>query len=448
MATKKRIYADIQKVEEQEDGTLKVWGFASSGAVDSDGETITPEAMKAALPDYMKFGAVREMHQSIAAGTAFEASVDDTTGKTSFGAHVVDPIAVKKVQTGVYKGFSIGGKVTSRDPLCKTTIKGINLIEVSLVDRPANPEAVFTMYKAASTPEDDVAELAEMLDAGEVTPAQLLELIQKSKQADTPVEATGSTSVPPKGGLPADPVKTEEGAVKKGMYSVADFGMLLNSLGYMVEDAMWETEYEGDASPIPATMFKWLQDGVEIFRGMAAEETAEMLARLRGLPVVTSKAEVVAKAGAKFSKATKVALAKIHGACKEAAAHLDGLGYGEDDADDAADKTAASAGDTIGIVSNEPSEDVAKAVSVAIAPLNEDLAKVRKENEDLRAEVTKLKAEPAPGKALLKAMNKAQDVTTLTPELDESTAPKEGTAERAEYEMKKVFATGGRVLGR
>lgn len=149
----KRLYAEIAKTEQQEDGTIKVWGYASSGCVDSDGETITSDAMKAALPDYMKFGAIREMHSSTnAAGTAIEAEVQDD-GRTWFGAHVVDPIAVKKVGAGVYKGFSIGGKVVKRDDLNKKIINSINLIEVSLVDRPANPEAVFTMYKVRA---DDV----------------------------------------------------------------------------------------------------------------------------------------------------------------------------------------------------------------------------------------------------------------------------------------------------
>lgn len=144
----KRLYAEIAKTEAQEDGTIKVYGYASSGAEDSDGETITSDAMKAALPDYMKFGAVREMHDATkAAGTAIEAEVQED-GRTWFGAHVVDPIAVKKVGAGVYKGFSIGGKITGRDDLNKKLIKGIKLVEVSLVDRPANPEAVFTMYKA------------------------------------------------------------------------------------------------------------------------------------------------------------------------------------------------------------------------------------------------------------------------------------------------------------
>lgn len=142
-----KLYAEIAKMEAQDDGTVKVWGYASSEAVDSDGEVIAAEAMKAAIPDYMKFGAVREMHGSNAAGTAIEINVEDD-GRTFFGAHIVDPVAVTKVKTGVYKGFSIGGSVTARDELNKSQITGLKLTEISLVDRPANPDAVFTCFKA------------------------------------------------------------------------------------------------------------------------------------------------------------------------------------------------------------------------------------------------------------------------------------------------------------
>jgi hypothetical protein len=447
---KKRIYANIEKVEAQDDGTLKVWGFASSGAEDSDGETITPEAMKAALPDYMKFGAVREMHQSMAAGTAIEASVDDTTGKTMFGAHVVDPVAVLKVQTQVYKGFSIGGKVTERDPMNKKIIKGLNLVEVSLVDRPANPDAVFTMYKAASTPEDDVVELAELLDAGTVTPAQVLELIKASKPAEQPVPS----EAPPQGGVPStEPVPAE---IVKGMYSVADFASVLNSISYIASESGWESQYEGDNSPMPAALFKWLQDGIELFKGMVAEETAEMVSNLRAaanLPeVITlgdSVADKVSKAGARFSKATKEALSKIHGACKEASAHLDGLNYNDDEdagkTDDALNVTKAAA-DTIGIAPN--TDDVQKAIATAIAPLNEALEKARKESDDLRATVAELSKRAAPGKALLKAvaLTKGQDALPDPTATPVAALPPEGTPQRAEAEMKKVFAQGGRRL--
>ena len=152
-----KLYAEIAKMEAQDDGTVKVWGYASSEAVDSDGEVIAAEAMKAAIPDYMKFGAVREMHGSNAAGTAIEINVEDD-GRTFFGAHIVDPVAVTKVKTGVYKGFSIGGTVTARDELNKSQITGLKLTEISLVDRPANPDAVFTCFKADKPKDEEEAD--------------------------------------------------------------------------------------------------------------------------------------------------------------------------------------------------------------------------------------------------------------------------------------------------
>lgn len=155
-----KLYAEIAKMEAQDDGTVKVWGYASSEAVDSDGEIIAAEAMKAAIPDYMKFGAVREMHGSNAAGTAIEINVEDD-GRTFFGAHIVDPVAVTKVKTGVYKGFSIGGSVTARDELNKSQITGLKLTEISLVDRPANPDAVFTCYKADKPKDEEEADKEE-----------------------------------------------------------------------------------------------------------------------------------------------------------------------------------------------------------------------------------------------------------------------------------------------
>ena len=186
-----KLYAEIAKMEAQDDGTVKVWGYASSEAVDSDGEVIAAEAMKAAIPDYMKFGAVREMHGSNAAGTAIEINVEDD-GRTFFGAHIVDPVAVTKVKTGVYKGFSIGGSVTARDELNKSQITGLKLTEISLVDRPANPDAVFTCYKADKPKdEEETADKDdEPADKADETPADDTEKADGKKD-----EAEKSASV-------------------------------------------------------------------------------------------------------------------------------------------------------------------------------------------------------------------------------------------------------------
>ncbi len=143
-----RLYGAIQKVEPQDDGTVRVHGIASSEVVDDQGEIVRADAMRAALPDYLRFPALREMHQLSAAGTTLEAEVGDD-GTTRIVAHVVDPVAVAKVRNQVYRGFSIGGRVTQREAGNPKAITGLVLNEISLVDRPANPEAIFDCWKAS-----------------------------------------------------------------------------------------------------------------------------------------------------------------------------------------------------------------------------------------------------------------------------------------------------------
>lgn len=397
----KKIFAslDLAKTEEQDDGTIKVWGYASADTEDSDGEIITADAMKAALPGYMKWGAVREMHQAKAAGTAIEAEVQDD-GKTWFGAHIVDTEAVKKVKTGVYKGFSIGGKVTERDELNKTVIKGLNLIEVSLVDRPANPEAVLTMYKAETLDDEQPAgeeispvdQLADLLNKGEITPERLLEL---AKSDGTP----GDDKQEPDTDGAGD-------TIEKGMWSVQDFASVISTLGWIIQDAQYEADYEGDNSPIPAQLRAWFAQGVQIFKDMAAEETAELLAQLKAqagevdVLELAARGSDLAKAGKKFSKSTKGALAAIHKAAQEACDHLNKLGYADAEEDDEDKIEEADKGGDLAKVSGEL--DLTKA----------ELSKLAAERDTLQKRVTELEAQPAPGKALLKAIAKAGDVVS------------------------------------
>jgi HK97 family phage prohead protease len=138
-----RLYAPIAKIDEAQH---MVFGYASTEALDSQGEIVKREALEAALPDYMRFANIREMHQPSAVGVATEAEMDERG--LYLAARIVDPVAWEKVTAGVYKGFSIGGSVVRRDTAQKHVITGVKLSEISLVDRPANPEAVFTMYKA------------------------------------------------------------------------------------------------------------------------------------------------------------------------------------------------------------------------------------------------------------------------------------------------------------
>jgi hypothetical protein len=149
-----QLFGSLSKIEDQDDGSIMVFGVASSGAKDDAGETVLPEAIKAALPDYGRYPALREMHGLSAAGRTIEASVDED-GLTRIVAHVVDPVAIAKVKSKTYAGFSIGGKVLSRDPNDRTIITKLKLNEISLVDRPCNPEAAIDLWKADGAMENE-----------------------------------------------------------------------------------------------------------------------------------------------------------------------------------------------------------------------------------------------------------------------------------------------------
>lgn len=142
MDTFRPIFASICKIDEDQ---RMVFGYASTEKRDQQGEVIKRSAIEAALPSYMQFANIREMHQPSAVGVAQEAVPDDKG--LWLGAKVVDDSAWNKVKNKVYKGFSVGGRVTARDPGDRSVITGIELSEISLVDRPANPEAVFEVVK-------------------------------------------------------------------------------------------------------------------------------------------------------------------------------------------------------------------------------------------------------------------------------------------------------------
>lgn len=374
-----KLFAAIEKADKQDDGTLKVYGYASAEVVDSDGETVTADAMRAARDGYMAFANVREMHDpKKAAGVAIEYEVQDD-GRTWFGAHVVDPVAVLKVETGVYKGFSIGAKVPAGGRDGKV-IKSIDLREVSLVDRPANPEAVFVLAKA---------------DAG----------------------AEGADSE----GGPTD--------LKKGLWELRDFADVLRQIGYLAGSAEWEAQAEGDKSPLPAALRDWLAQGVAIFKAMADEETAELLAQLKAMapqPVAVETLAAadaggdLAKAGKRFSAATKGALKAAHEACKAADAALAALGYDKDDEDategeggEGGKEKSDAAADLQKRAADEAAQvgEIAKAAGLTLAePTTHALAKAAlTELVALRKAHAELQAQPAPAKGALMALTKAAD---------------------------------------
>lgn len=147
------LFANITKTEDTTDGLI-VEGIASTEAIDGEGEIVDYDSLKAALPDY--WGNIREMHQPSAVGKALVITPDDEQRTLFLRALIVDDSAAKKVRTGVYKGWSIGGKaerkVTKTAEGTQTRAFVRSLTEISLADRPANPDAKITLFKVEGMP--------------------------------------------------------------------------------------------------------------------------------------------------------------------------------------------------------------------------------------------------------------------------------------------------------
>lgn len=345
-------FAPITKIDEEQ---RMVFGYASTEALDAQGEVVERAAIEAALPDYMRFANIREMHTMSAVGVAKSADMDD---KGLFlGAKIVDDSAWVKVMEGVYKGFSIGGRALEK---IDGVIKKLRLTEISLVDRPANPECVIEAWKADALPSEDAPESA--------TPPVAAE-------ADAPVA---------------------DAPVVKGVYNAQRLIEALACVAGCARDAEFEAK-NGEHSPEMVAALKAAIPAMgDLVQRYLGEEIAGMMGRKFGEAAAVQMADAggdVAKAGARYSKGTKAALKSIHDNLRACMKGMDELGY---DAEDDAEKA-------------ESGGEVAKADAGALAKLESDLAKVSQERDELVKRVKELESQPAPAKAVTTAVEKSED---------------------------------------
>ena len=150
----------IAKVDKEK---RTVSGFATLDNIDRHGDIVTSEASEKAFARFR--GNIREMHQPIAVGKVVsftpQVHVDKETGKTFKGVYVDAYVSKgaqdtwEKVLDGTLTGFSIGGNIVEAsyqpgDTEDNRVIKDYELMELSLVDNPANPMAnIFSIQKSA-----------------------------------------------------------------------------------------------------------------------------------------------------------------------------------------------------------------------------------------------------------------------------------------------------------
>ena len=153
-----------------------VTGVATAETPDRSGEIFDYASSKpyfekwsaeaAAASGGKSLGAVRAMHTPIAAGKLTDIAFDDNAKRITVVAKIVDDDEWRKVQEGVYTGFSQGGRYVKRwaDADSGLTRYTADPHEISLVDLPCVPDATFDVVKDGMVERRSFASRAEAGD--------------------------------------------------------------------------------------------------------------------------------------------------------------------------------------------------------------------------------------------------------------------------------------------
>ncbi|TDV04679.1 DUF6582 domain-containing protein [Paraburkholderia caballeronis] len=284
---------------------------------------------------------------------------------------------------------------------------------------------------------------------------------------------------------PANLLKAGHLAMAKGMPTCANLAYLLQSILCLSESVQAEEAREGDtASTLPDSVKEWLKQGGDLLVAMVTEEVAELTgpdgdidgpdvcyvmwaAAAEGLEKAAAEAagdrrEFLQKVGARNSAADKDRIQKAHDLMADLGAQC---AHGEDD-----DANKASAA-TLQKATTDLEAANAALVKVAderdaLAKSNEDLTTERddlkKRHDELTTErdtlqktvaerdekITKLSAQPAPSKGVLKAVDKSHDLiaAALQEEDVQPVLKQDGSIDAVATAIKKARRAGGVVV--
>lgn len=160
--SKLNIFVPINKIDEEQ---RLVYGTAAAEVLDNSGEMFDYEGSKPffekwsenafATSDGKSYGNIRVMHTAKVAGiVSAPLGFNDNAKTIECVAKVIDDGEWAMVKAGGYTGFSMGGRYVSR----ATKSDGVKTyvadpVEISLVDKPCIPTAVFSVVKADGTEE-------------------------------------------------------------------------------------------------------------------------------------------------------------------------------------------------------------------------------------------------------------------------------------------------------
>jgi hypothetical protein len=386
--TQTNAYAAIVKMDENADGTLTVYGKATDDSVDIDQQICDPVWLDKAMPEwFMTGGNIREQHSNIAAGVAEE--YERKADGHYISALVVDPVSVKKVKARVLKGFSIGIKsprVVRDQKAANGRIVDGQIVEVSLVDRPANPNAKLILAKSVES-EESLVKVEEMVE----TPTE----VKESMPSDMPMNGEAK-AVPSR-----EEMAERYAAARKAL---DDCKMMCKEYGYDdIEKQYGETaEQETEEGPMvsPATAQHEVEETKEVLVSEGSDNMEKANKCLEcGCHQPSNNhggGNITLPDGtdAHMTSADMVTEKSIGTIIPPATIETVGTQIEEEDSDDenSADKSLL-ADDKISVI-------IEKAVKSAMASVQEEVASLKSAKEAVESKATQLETELATAKSL------------------------------------------------
>lgn len=187
MSKTMRVFVPLTKIDA---ANRLVFGVIADETKDFTGERLDYVSSKpnfekwsgdiAKSTDGKSLGNVRVMHTPKAAGKVTDLVFDDVAKTIEACAKIVDDDEWKKVEEGVYTGFSIGGRYARKWKDGDAQRYTADPYEVSLVDVPCNPSATFSKGK-----DDAGAEVLQKFTPWEPSAADIAKRATELTQAGT-----------------------------------------------------------------------------------------------------------------------------------------------------------------------------------------------------------------------------------------------------------------------
>ena len=206
---------ESKDMHEEEDGSIRITGHASTNDEDRSGDIIVSDAWKksGALDNYLKNPVILAFHDmSKPIGKTIAHEVDDKglkiTAKISKAAGGI----IDLIKEGILSAFSVGFQIKDAnfDPGSGIfVIKELELFEISVVSVPANQNALFSIEKNFSTPEE-YKEFRKQFDKSEIEETLMDKPMEKVDMAKLVSDITAQI----KGDLEAERKAKEEAAQK------------------------------------------------------------------------------------------------------------------------------------------------------------------------------------------------------------------------------------------